>query len=82
MEKLYKSDKQITELKEMVDTISNNKNMDNKDKKIIELAKKNRALQLQVEGLKTKAAKAAELALKNMRGGEEKEEEKSGKTGA
>ena len=35
-----------------------------KDKKIIDLAKKNRGLQLQVESLKTKAAKAAEIALK------------------
>ena len=35
-----------------------------KDKKILELAKKNRTLQLQVESLKTKAAKAAEIALK------------------
>lgn len=34
-----------------------------KDKKIIDLSKKNRALQLQAEGLKTKAAKAAEFAL-------------------
>jgi len=34
-----------------------------KDKKIIDLAKKNRALQLQAESLKTKAAKAAEFAL-------------------
>ena len=35
-----------------------------KDKKILELAKKNRSLQIQVESLKTKAAKAAEIALK------------------
>ena len=35
-----------------------------KDKKIIDLAKKNRGLQLQIESLKTKAAKAAEIALK------------------
>jgi hypothetical protein len=34
-----------------------------KDKKIIDLAKKNRALQIQGEGLKNKAAKAAEFAL-------------------
>lgn len=34
-----------------------------KDKKIIELAKKNRALALQGESLKTKAAKAAGFAL-------------------
>lgn len=46
----------------MVDVISGGKT-DNKDKKIIELAKKNRALQLQVESYKTKAAKAAEIAL-------------------
>ena len=32
---------------------------DIKDKKIIELAKQKRALQLQVESLRTKAAKAA-----------------------
>ncbi len=41
-----------------------NQSGDIKDKKIIELAKKNRALQLQVESLKTKAAKAAEIAIK------------------
>lgn len=35
-----------------------------KDKKIIDLAKKNRGLQLQVESLKTKTAKAVEIALK------------------
>ncbi len=35
-----------------------------KDKKIIELAKKNRDLSSQVESLKTKAAKAAEVAIK------------------
>jgi len=35
-----------------------------KDKKIIELAKKNRQLQMQVESYKTKAAKAAEIAIK------------------
>ena len=34
-----------------------------KDKKIIDLAKKNRGLQLQVESLKTKAAKAPEIGL-------------------
>lgn len=54
----------MNEYKEMVETISNGGKTDNKDKKIIELAKKNRALQLQVESLKTKAAKAAEFALK------------------
>ena len=35
-----------------------------KDKKIIDLAKKNRGLQLQVESLKTKAAKAVEIGLR------------------
>lgn len=48
----------------MVEAISSGGKTDNKDKKIIELAKKNRSLQLQVESLKTKAAKAAEFALK------------------
>lgn len=37
---------------------------DLKDKKILDLAKKNRTLQLQIESLKTKAAKAAEIAIK------------------
>jgi len=35
-----------------------------KDKKIIDLAKRNRDLQQQVESLKNKAAKAAEIAIK------------------
>lgn len=48
----------------MVDAIQSGGKTDNKDKKIIDLAKKNRSLQLQVESLKTKAAKAAEFALK------------------
>ena len=51
------------EYKDMVEAIQTGKS-DLKDKKIIELAKKNRALQLSVESLKTKAAKAAEFALK------------------
>lgn len=34
----------MNEFKDMVDTISNGGKTDNKDKKIIELAKKNRAL--------------------------------------
>ena len=34
-----------------------------KDRKIIELSKKNKALALQAEGLKNKAAKAAEFAI-------------------
>ncbi|CDW71896.1 UNKNOWN [Stylonychia lemnae] len=64
MEKLFKSEKQVNEYKEMVDAISNGGKADLKDKKLIDLAKKNRSLQLQVESLKTKAAKAAEFALK------------------
>lgn len=50
-------------MKETVDAISSNQ--DNlKDKKIIDLAKKNRNLSMQVESLKTKCAKAAEIAVK------------------
>ena len=45
---------------------------DIKDKKIIELAKQKRALQLQVESLRTKAAKAASLAVKFKNQTEEK----------
>ena len=37
---------------------------DLKDKKIVELAKKNRAMTVQVDALKTKAAAAANAALK------------------
>ena len=44
-----------------------------KDKKIIDLAKKNRGLQLQVESLKTKAAKAAEIALKLKKDSDDKD---------
>jgi hypothetical protein len=50
-------------MKETFDSISSD-NEGQKDRKIIDLAKKNRALQLQVESLKTKAAKAAEVAIK------------------
>jgi regulator of replication initiation timing len=70
MEKLFKADKQITEYREMVEAISAKAGEkgaaagDLKDKKILDLAKKNKALQLQIESLKTKAAKAAEIALK------------------
>jgi len=46
MEKLFKADKQVNEMKDLVETISGKANAgtDLKDKKIIELAKKNRAL--------------------------------------
>jgi hypothetical protein len=54
----------MNEFKEVIESISSSGKTDNKDKKIIELAKKNRSLQLSVESLKTKAAKAAEFALK------------------
>lgn len=66
MEKLYKADKQITDYKELLDTVTGKTAQSDslKDKKILEIAKKNRSLQLQVESLKTKAAKAAEIALK------------------
>lgn len=64
MEKLFKSDKQLQEARELAESISKGATSDIKDKRIIELAKKNRSLQLQVESLKTKAAKAAEYALK------------------
>ena len=63
MDKLFKADKQTAELREAVEAVSG-KAADLKDKKIVELLKKNRALQLQVESLKTKAAKAAEIAIK------------------
>ena len=52
-----------TEMKETLDAVSGGQE-GAKDRKIIELAKKNRLLQTQVESLKTKAAKATELALK------------------
>lgn len=62
MDRLFKSEKELTDMKSTYDSvISDNENL--KDKKIIELAKKNRALQLQSESLKTKAAKAAEFAI-------------------
>jgi len=52
-----------------------------KDKKIIDLAKKNRGLQLQVESLKTKAAKAAEIALKLKKDSDEKDTTADGQLG-
>lgn len=62
MDRLYRSEKELAELKETIDALgSNNDNL--KDKKIIELSKKTKALNIQAEGLKTKAAKAAEFAI-------------------
>lgn len=62
MDRLFKSEKQLTEMKETYEAIAGDVDHQ-KDKKIIDLAKKNRALQLQAESLKAKAAKAAEFAL-------------------
>jgi hypothetical protein len=52
----------VQDMKGSFEAISTD-NDSHKDKKIIELAKKNRGLQLQVESLKTKAASAAKIAL-------------------
>ena len=49
-------------MKDTVDSISTSQES-LKDRKIIELAKKNRALQTQVETLKTKCASAAKIAI-------------------
>ena len=57
------SDKQIQDLKDTYEAVTTSYD-DIKDKKIIELAKQKRSLQLQVESLRTKAAKAAQLAVK------------------
>ena len=62
MDRLYKSEKQLDEIKGTYEAVVS-QNDNQKDKKIIDLAKRNRALQLQAESLKTKAAKAAEFAL-------------------
>lgn len=63
MDKLFKSEQDKKDLKENFDAVCEVQDSA-KDKKIIELAKKNRNLQMTVESLKTKAAKAAEVALK------------------
>ena len=64
MEKLYHAEKKSTELKEAMDSVGSGASSDLKDKKIVELAKKNRAMTVQVDALKTKAAAAANAALK------------------
>jgi len=62
MERLIKAERKNEELKSTIEAVSGNQ--DNlKDRKIIDLAKKNRNLQMQVENLKTKCAKAAEIAI-------------------
>ena len=62
MERLFKSEKQLNDMKETYDAITSDQES-LKDKKIIDLAKKNRVMQVQCESLKDKAAKAAEYAL-------------------
>ena len=62
MDRLFKSEKELNERRETYDAITGS-NESLKDKKIIDLSKKNRALYLQAESLKAKAAKAAEFAL-------------------
>ena len=74
MERLFKSEKQLTDMKETYEAVVSESDHQ-KDKKIIDLAKKNRALQLQAESLKTKACKAAEFAL-SLKADKEKEESK------
>jgi len=63
MDRLFKSDNQVRDYKETFDSVASS-NDSLKDRKIVEMAKKNRALQLQVESYKNKAAKAAEIAIK------------------
>ena len=62
LDRLYKSEKQLEDMSGTYEALAS-KNDSLKDKKIIELSKKTRALTLQAESLKTKAAKAAEFAL-------------------
>lgn len=62
MERLIKAERKNEELRETIDAVSSSQEH-LKDKKIIDLAKKNRNLQMQVESLKTKCAKAAEIAV-------------------
>ena len=46
MEKLYQADKQASLYKETIESVSSGAANDAKDKKIVELAKKNRAMQV------------------------------------
>ena len=62
LDRLYKSEKQLEDMSGTYEALTST-NESLKDKKIIELSKKTRALTLQAESLKTKAAKAAEFAL-------------------
>ena len=56
------SEKQVQDLKDTYEAVTTSYD-DIKDKKIIELAKQKRNLLLQIDSLRTKAAKAAESAL-------------------
>lgn len=62
LDRLYKSEKQVADLKDTIEALQNSAES-LKDKKIVELVKKNKQLQIQNESIKTKAAKAAEYAL-------------------
>lgn len=63
IEKLYKSEKTIEEQKSLIESIGAGNGpvrTDAKDKKIIELAKKNKDLNVKIENVKNKAARAME----------------------
>ena len=63
MDKLFRSEKQVQDLKDTYEAVTTSYD-DIKDKKIIELAKQKRNLLLQIDSLRTKAATAAEAALR------------------
>jgi len=69
IEKLYKCQNQVNEYKQIIDTIENGKDTDAKDKKILQLAQRNRELQVKVESMKSKAARAMEEVLRLKNGG-------------
>jgi len=60
IERLYKKEQECNEYKGVIDLVSSGekKDVDLKDKKIIELAKKNKALNILVENLRNKASRA------------------------
>ena len=64
VEKLYKSQNQAKEYKDIIDTMENSSSVDGKDKKIIKLAHKNRDLLVKLESMKNKAARAMQEVLK------------------
>ena len=63
IDRLYKSEKMLQEMKDTYEAVTSNSDSQ-KDKKIIDLAKKLKQLQVSNEVLKSKAAQAAEFALK------------------